>query len=72
MMTQDWAESTQEPTNYESFISQFPLDTIKSMWQHERIYTKMCRQKMSISFNEICINEEMLPKYTDVCEWMSG
>ena len=24
----------------------------------------MCRHKMSIMFNEICINEEMLPKYT--------
>ena len=23
-----------------------------------------CRHKMSIMFNEICINEEMLPKYT--------
>ena len=25
---------------------------------------KICRHKMSIMFNEICINEEMLPKYT--------
>ena len=28
------------------------------------IKKKICRQKISIIFNEICINEEMLPKYT--------
>ena len=27
-------------------------------------YGQLCRQKMSIMFNEICINEEMRPKYT--------
>ena len=37
---------------------------IKAIWQYERINKKICRQKMSIIFNEICINEEMLPKYT--------
>ena len=46
------------------FLNQFPSDTIKLIWQQERTYTKMCRQNMSILFNEICINEEMLPKYT--------
>ena len=34
------------------------------MQQLETTYTKMCRQKMSILFNKICINEKMLPKYT--------
>ena len=33
-------------------------------WEFERIQKKICRHKMSIMFNEICINEEMLPKYT--------
>ena len=28
------------------------------------INKKICRQKMSIMFNQICINEELLPKYT--------
>ena len=32
--------------------------------EFERIQKKICRHKMSIMFNEICINEEMLPKYT--------
>ena len=31
------------------------------LWKFER---KICRHKISIMFNEICINEEMLPKYT--------
>ena len=64
MMAQDRAESIREPINYGSFINQFPPDIIKSMRRHERIYTKMCRQRVSILFNEICINEEMLAKYT--------
>ena len=64
-MAQSWAESTWEITNYERFINQFPLNIIKSIRQFERINKKkICRQKMSIMFNQICINEEMLPKYT--------
>ena len=37
---------------------------IKAIRQYEWINKKIYRQKMSIMFNEICINEEMLPKYT--------
>ena len=40
-----------------------PPNIIKSIRQYERINKKICRQKMSIMFNEICINEEMLPIY---------
>ena len=29
-------------------------------------YTRMCRQNMFIFFDEICTNEEMLPKYTHI------
>ena len=28
--------------------------------------------KMSIMFNEICINEEMMPKYTYICVCVCG
>ena len=42
----------------------FPQNTIKVIREFERIQKKICRHKMSIMFNEICINEEMLPKYT--------
>ena len=41
----------------------FPQNTIKVIREFERIQKKICRHKMSIMFNEICINEEMLPKY---------
>ena len=41
----------------------FPPNTIKVIPEFERIQKKICRHKMSIMFNEICINEEMLPKY---------
>ena len=62
MMAQDRVESTRLTISYGSFINQFPLDTIKSIRQLERTFTKICRQNISILFNEICINEEMLPK----------
>ena len=40
-----------------------PPNTIKVIREFERIQKKICRHKMSIMFNEICINEEMLPIY---------
>ena len=51
-MAQDQTKSTRVPISYRSFINQFLPDTIKSIQQLERTYTKMCRQKMSILFNE--------------------
>ena len=50
--------------NYGQYLNQFPPNTIKVIREFERIQKKICRHKMSIMFNEICINEEMLPKYT--------
>ena len=64
MMAQSRAESTWDTNNYGKNINQFPPNTIKSIRQYERINKKIYRQKISIMFNEICINEEMLPKYT--------
>ena len=63
MMAQNWAENTREITNYGRFINQFPPNIIRSIGQFERINKKICKQKISIMFNQICINEEMLPKY---------
>ena len=64
MMAQSRAESTRDTYNYGQYINQFPPNTIKVIREFERIQKKICRHKMSIIFNEICINEEMLPKYT--------
>ena len=63
-MAQSWAESTRDTYNYGQYINQFPPNTIKVIREFERIQKKIYKQKMSIMFNEICINEEMLPKYT--------
>ena len=62
MMAQSRAESTRDTCNYGQYINQFPQNTIKVIREFERIQKKICRHKMSIMFNEICINEEMLPK----------
>ena len=77
MMALSRAESTRDTYNYGQYINQFPPNTIKVIREFERIQKKICRHKMSIMFNEICIHEEMLPIYIyiyiyiyiiDVCE----
>ena len=55
MMAESWAESTWEITNYGKFINQFPPNIIRSIQQFERISKKICRQKMSLMFNQIYI-----------------
>ena len=57
------AERSRDTYNYGQYINQFPPNTIKVIREFERIQKKICRHKMSIMFNEICINEEMLPIY---------
>ena len=64
MMAQSRAESTRDTYNYGQYLNQSPPNTIKVIREFERIQKKICRHKVSIMFNEICINEEMLPKYT--------
>ena len=63
MMAQSRAKSTRDTNNYGQYINQFPPNMIKVIREFKRIQKKICRHKMSIMFNEICINEEMLPKY---------
>ena len=63
MMAQSRTESTRDTYNYGQYINRFPPNTIKVIREFERIHKKICRHKMSIMFNEICINEEMLPIY---------
>ena len=63
MMAQSRTESTRDIYNYGQYINQIPPNTIKAIREFERIQKEICRQKISIMFNEICINEEMLPIY---------
>ena len=63
-MAQIQAESTRDTYNYGQYLNQFPPNTLKVIREFERIQKKICRHITSIMFNEICINEEMLPKYT--------
>ena len=55
MMTQSRAESTRDTYNYGQYINQLPPNTIKVIREFERIQKKICRHKISIMFNEICI-----------------
>ena len=56
MMAQSRAESTRDTYNYGQYLDQFQPNTIKAIRQYERIQKKICRQKMSIMFNKICIS----------------
>ena len=55
MMAQSRTESTRDINNFGKYINQLLPNTIKAIRQYERIHKKICRQKMSIMFNEICI-----------------
>ena len=55
MMDQSRAESTTDTYHYGQYLNQFPPNTIKVIREFERIQKKICRHKMSIMFNEICI-----------------
>ena len=63
MIAQSRAESTWDTFNYGKYLNQFPPNTIKVIREFRRIQKKICRHKISTMFNEICINEEMLPIY---------
>ena len=54
-MAQSRAESTRDTYNYGQYLNQFAPNTIKVIREFERIQKKICRHKMSIMFNEICI-----------------
>ena len=55
MMAQSRAVSTRDTYNYGQYLNQFPPNTIKVIREFERIQKRICRRKMSIMFNEICI-----------------
>ena len=55
MMAQSRAESTRDTYNYGQYLNQFPPNTIKVIREFERIQKKICRHKMSIMLNEMCI-----------------
>ena len=65
MMAQDEAKCTREPIKYGKFINEFHQDIITSTQQYEWMNTNICRQKMSIWFNQICLNADILPKQID-------
>ena len=55
MMAQSREESTRDIYNYGQYINQFLPNTIKAIRQYERIQKKICKQRMSIMFDEICM-----------------
>ena len=65
-MAQSRAESARDTYNYGQYIDQFPQNAIEVVRELERIQGRVCGHRMSIVFGGICVNEEMLPKYTSI------
>ena len=64
MMAREGHESTREPVKYGKFINQFQPDIKTNIWRFEKIETKISSQRLSVIFNQLCLNEEIWPKYT--------
>ena len=64
MRAREGHESTWEPAKYGKFGKQFRSDFKTTIQLFEMIEVKICRQKLSVIFNQIRLNEEMIPKYT--------
>ena len=55
-------ESTWESIIYGKFISQYQPDIIICIQRFESIKIKICKKnRISIIFNQICLNEKMVP-----------
>ena len=61
VMAYEGSESARD--NFGRFIYQFQPETKTLSRKLERILNKLYRQNLSLSFNEICLNERRLPNY---------
>ena len=52
--------------NYGEILMRVPENTRKELRNYENKNKKLIEIKWSISFNNICLNENILPKYTGV------
>ena len=50
--------------NFGKFISQFQPETLTLIRKLERIFNKLYRQNLSLSFNETYLNKRLLPNHT--------
>ena len=62
MMAYEGSESARD--NFGKFIHQFQPETKTLIRKLERILIKSYRQIVSLLFNETCLNERLLPNYT--------
>ena len=61
MMAYEKFESAQD--NFGKFIHKFLPETKRLIRKLERILIKLFRQNVSLSFNQTCLNERLLPNY---------
>ena len=62
MMANEKSESAQD--NFGKFIHHFQPETKTFIRKLERVLIKLYRQNVSLLFNQICLNERLLPYYT--------
>ena len=61
-MAYEKSESAQD--NFGKLIHEFQLESKTLIMKLERIFIKTYRQNASLSFNQTCLNERVLPNYT--------
>ena len=62
MMAYEGSERTQD--NFKKFIDQFQPETRTFIKKLERVLNKLYKKKLTLLFNETCLNERLQPYYT--------
>ena len=62
MIAYERSKRTQD--NFSKFTHQFRPEAKTLIRKLERILIKLCRQNVSLLFNQTCLNERLLSKYT--------
>ena len=52
--------------NFGNFLYQFHQETIKRTRELEKIYKQLSKSKNAVAFNKTCLNENILPKYSNI------
>lgn len=63
-MIQERIESAR--VNHGTFVNTFHLEVKKILRKIEKMKKRIIKQGISVVFNNVCLNEGMLPKYTNI------
>ena len=56
--------------NLGKFLYQFHQETRKRIRELEELYKQLSKSKNAVAFNKSCLNENILPKYSNICMYI--